>query len=398
MITPFYGELLLQPIPLELSLNYCSHKCAYCFANLNKPDRRAAPQSIVNLLAEMDERETVEAQLLRRRYPVMMSNKVDPFAASNWRLSLQILELFAALKIPVAFQTKGGKGIDEAMELIGPSCFYVTITCADDETCRRIEPGAPLVSERLTMMRMLRERGHHVWVGANPLVRQWIPDVKSFAKRLADEGVKDVWSEVLHLSSDQVTKMSERQKQAMGAESITDALARHIPQSGVDFELSFIEALGEHGINFGCKHWPGPSHVVDAYAAKYPMRFPTMTEFTDQAWATMQPGDEFTFREWAAYMLARLPDIHNNALRHYVHSCSRDLGKRIRYRGAIGFEDVLRTIWIERNHKMCPSRSRVFKKVFTVGAGGEKIYKLCADNLPVRQFTGKSIPKGGEQK
>lgn len=39
MLDVYYGEFLINPIPLELSLNYCSHKCAYCFANVNQPGR-----------------------------------------------------------------------------------------------------------------------------------------------------------------------------------------------------------------------------------------------------------------------------------------------------------------------------------------------------------------------
>ena len=393
MITPFYGELLLQPIPLELSLNYCSHKCAYCFANLNKPDRKAAPQSIVNLLSEIHERETLEAVLLREGYPVMMSNKVDPFAQSNFRLTLQILELLKALKIPVAFQTKGGPGIDEALDLIGPSCFYWTITTDDEAAAKRIEPGAPTIAARFAMMRRVRARGHHVWVGANPLVRQWIPDLGRYVKRLADEGVKDVWSEVLHLSRDQVKKMSSREKDAMTGVVIKDGIASNIPAECVDFEIQFIRLLSERGINFGCKHWPEASHVVDNYT-RYPKRYPTMTEFTDMAWRDWKPGREFTFAEWADFMLARLPDIHLKSLGHYIFSCSRKLGQRIRFAGSIGFWEVLRVIWVEREHRMNPSRSRAFKKIFTLGADGEKIYKLDSEGLPIRWFTGRKMERG----
>ena len=41
MIVPYWGELFVSPAPLEMTLNHCSHACAYCFANLNDPQRRA---------------------------------------------------------------------------------------------------------------------------------------------------------------------------------------------------------------------------------------------------------------------------------------------------------------------------------------------------------------------
>jgi len=394
MIVPFYGELLLQPIPLELSLNYCSHKCAYCFANLNKPDRRAAPQSIVNLLAECDERDTLEARLLSERYPILLSNKVDPFSESNWRLTLQILELLAALEIPVAFQTKGGKGLFEAMDLIKRSCFYFSITAQDDETAKRIEPGAPSISKRFEMMAALRSKGHHVWAGVNPLVREWIPDVNGFARRLAAEGVRHVFSEVLHLSRDQIANMSEREKEAVSPPGIKKASARSIPQDSIDHELDFIDACRENGIEFACKHWPEPTTVLEPYARCYPRRFPTMTEWTNHVWQTQEPGAELTFRDFFEFMSPLFPDIRNKSLGHYVHSCSRNLGRRIRFASGTCFEDILRVIWIEREHRMNPSRSRAFKKKFELNAAGEKIFQMDDEGLPVRYFTGRKLERG----
>lgn len=393
MIVPFYGELLLQCVPLELSLNYCSHQCAYCFANLNKADRRAAPQSIVNLLAECNERDTLEAYLLRERYPVLMSNKSDPFASSNWKLTLQILELLAELKVPVAFQTKGGKGIEEALDLIQPSCWYWTITTFDEDKARQIEPGSPSPSERLRQMAMIKERGHHVWVGVNPVVRQWMGDAREFAKRLAGNGVQHVWTEVLHLSRDQMQAMTPKSLAAITSEVASEALARTIPQAMVDGAMNFIEAAREQGIKVGCKHWPEESHVIDDYARFYPKRFPTMTEWTDHCWQTKRAGDEFTFREWADFMLALLPTVNKKSLRHYIHSCSRNLGKRIRFKDSVTFEDVLRIIWMERDHRMNPSRSRAFKKVVLGEMDGAKIYKLDESGLPIRYFTGRKMER-----
>jgi hypothetical protein len=34
------NELTISPIPIELSLNFYSHSCHFCFANLNAPNRR----------------------------------------------------------------------------------------------------------------------------------------------------------------------------------------------------------------------------------------------------------------------------------------------------------------------------------------------------------------------
>jgi len=39
-IRVYTGELLKSPVPLHLDMNWCSHGCFYCFANLNRPNRR----------------------------------------------------------------------------------------------------------------------------------------------------------------------------------------------------------------------------------------------------------------------------------------------------------------------------------------------------------------------
>jgi DNA repair photolyase len=61
LIEPYWGEFLISPIPLELSLNYCSHKCAYCFANLNDPKRTSDVKAIMRFLSDYLERETPQA-------------------------------------------------------------------------------------------------------------------------------------------------------------------------------------------------------------------------------------------------------------------------------------------------------------------------------------------------
>jgi len=383
MITPYFGEFLLTTIPLELSLNYCSHKCAYCFANLNQPNRKAAAQSIVNQLAEIDTRKTLASKLLALRYPILISNKVDPFAQSNYRLTLQILELLAALKIPVAFQTKGGKGIDEAMDLIGPSCFYWSLTHSSEDTAARIEPGAPSMTERFRQIAKVRARGHHVWAGVNPMNRAWIPDVKEFAQRLADNGIRHVWSEMLHLSRDQVAAMNDLERAAITPEVIGEAMQRNCAPESFTHMMDFIDACRANGISFACKHWPEASTVMDAYAALYPKRFPTLTEFTNLACRTMKPGDEISFADFRAFCDPMLPDIHTNECFHYVASCSRVLAKDISRDSVLDYAAVIKIIWTRPEHRMIPSRSLAFKKTD----------KVDSDGLPIRYYTGRKLER-----
>ena len=111
MLVPYFGEFMVSVVPLELHLNYCSHKCAFCFANLNSPDRRADVKQIMALLTKYRTRRTLEAKLLQWGFPTLFSNLVDPFAVSNARQALPLIEVYQQLGLPLAYQTKGaGKG------------------------------------------------------------------------------------------------------------------------------------------------------------------------------------------------------------------------------------------------------------------------------------------------
>ena len=76
-LKPLYGGLLKIPAPLELSGNWCAHACAYCFANLNAPTRTLDVKGVSRLLADYQNRNTIEGYLLRDGYPVIISNHPD---------------------------------------------------------------------------------------------------------------------------------------------------------------------------------------------------------------------------------------------------------------------------------------------------------------------------------
>jgi len=77
MISAYKGEFLVSPIPLEIDLNYCSHKCNYCFANLNNPKRKANTNKIINQIKNCHNSKSIESYLLANGYPVLMSNKSE---------------------------------------------------------------------------------------------------------------------------------------------------------------------------------------------------------------------------------------------------------------------------------------------------------------------------------
>ena len=232
MIEPFAGNLLNSPIPLELALNYCSHKCGYCFANLNQPDRQADVDAIMKSIRKMysGESEAITSAFLREKRPVCLSNRVDPFATSNYAIATPIVELLTQLGVPVQLQTKGGIGkakdaLFSVAEMIKHSVWYVTISQTDDAIRKAIEPGATSIKDRFDMIQKLKAMGHKVVVGVNPLVKEWC-DYKEMGKMLTDAGVSHVYLQRLHLNNDQIKELSEREKNAMGLEVIKQASKR----------------------------------------------------------------------------------------------------------------------------------------------------------------------------
>ena len=143
MIQPFFGEFLISPAALEWSLNYCSHACAYCFANLNSPTRKGDASKAMRQVAEIGRRATLTDLYLRNKYPVCIANKTDAFSESNYRETLPVIDALKEAGVPIQFQTKGGKGIDQALDGLPPSVWYITVCQNDDAIRKRIEPNAP---------------------------------------------------------------------------------------------------------------------------------------------------------------------------------------------------------------------------------------------------------------
>jgi len=74
MITPYFGEFLIIPMPLELSLERCSNACHYCFSNLNGYELKSSHKSILNQIKGFSTGKNHAAQLLRDGYPICFSN------------------------------------------------------------------------------------------------------------------------------------------------------------------------------------------------------------------------------------------------------------------------------------------------------------------------------------
>ena len=362
MIDLFVGEFLITPIPLELSFNYCSHKCAYCFANLNVPDRRVNIKAVQSMVVEFQQRNTLQARLMQQGYPICISNKVDPLAVTNDNQAIPIVAMLQDLGVPVQIQTKGGRKENQLIAAVSQkSVWYVSISFMDDALRKKIEPGAPAIQQRLDLIQQLSEAGHTVILGLNPLVPEWLPEPEGLFEECHKRGCRYAWIESLHLHTDQIRNMSDREQNAVGS----DIIARSKQAKWSDAEKNHLDRSHEIGKRLGWEtftigYWHR-SKFHDAFRQCYRQTFPTMQDFVNECWG--QLGDEsgvISYDAFEATLMPRLPDISGN-LCHYLRAGNygvvekyKDIPNNLKFRG------VLRRGWLWPELTWAPSRMRCF--------------------------------------
>ncbi len=153
----------------------CQHQCIYC-------DSRSACYEIENfnhdVLVKANALELLEKELPRKRIKgvVGTGSMNDPYmpVEKQYRLTRQALELIARFGFGVHVNTKSDLVLRDVdlLQTIGrlhaTVCF--SISTADDELARKIEPGAPVSSERFRAMRALADSGIAVGVCMMPIL------------------------------------------------------------------------------------------------------------------------------------------------------------------------------------------------------------------------------------
>ena len=192
-----------HPVPLEYSGVDCSNNCLYCFAKAYSC-KESDYQKFQSLIRNLDKRHSLAAELFKAGQPVLLSNRSDPFCGHNYRETLSVLKLLRQSPNGIYFQTKTGKAIEDALEILDGKqnvAWYITVTCADDELSKKIEPNAPPTSERLDWAVYLAEMGYMVILAFNPLVAKWMP--KKVLSEIIDvtisAGVRNFYFDSLHV-------------------------------------------------------------------------------------------------------------------------------------------------------------------------------------------------------
>ena len=179
---------------LKYSMNLyrgCQHQCIYC-------DSRSACYQIDNfnseVLVKANAIELLRKELASKRVKgtIGTGSMNDPYMPLEERLNLtgRALEVIADFRFPVHVMTKSDLVLDDLDTLCQINRVYAavsfTITTADDELGKKLEPGAPLVSERLRAMRTLADHGIHTGVSMMPIL-PFIEDDEENIRRIVEQ-------------------------------------------------------------------------------------------------------------------------------------------------------------------------------------------------------------------
>jgi len=187
---PWKSELCTCPDKLTFNpYTGCDHNCVYCYASSYIPRfHECRPKT--NLLARLKR----EAAKLRGEL-ISLSNSSDPYPQLEQKTGLtrNCLEILVASRCRLQIVTKSDLVTRDIDLLKRIACVIsFTITTANDELSKKLEPGAPVSSRRLEAIEMLVAAGIPVTARIDPVIPFLNDDLATLLKIVSDLGVLQV--------------------------------------------------------------------------------------------------------------------------------------------------------------------------------------------------------------
>lgn len=166
----------------------CSHGCIYC-------DSRSVCYRIEDFSSvrpKANALSLLESELRSKRSSgvITMGAMSDPYNPLEESLLLTrgALQLMLRYGFGAAFTTKSALCARDAQLLSdvsrrAPVCARLTVTCADDELCRKLEPCVSPTSERFAAIRTLADAGVYTGVWLNPVL-PYLTDTEDNIRRI----------------------------------------------------------------------------------------------------------------------------------------------------------------------------------------------------------------------
>ncbi len=374
---PFWGGFPLNSnLGLDLTLNYCG-RCSFCFADLNKPKRRAKVSAVERFIQRhIDQKgRGYAAWLLKQGHAVVFSNRVDPFSATNLKYSMPLIEQMLEADIRFSLQTKGGEGAYQTLDLLDrygrQIVWYISIETLSDKISSTFARGAPLPKDRLVLVKEIIKRGHKVNVGINPCVPQWLRSPKKLTNILAKLGVWGVWVQPLHLRLTQLKNMPFADWKVFGEANSTVIkfwkeidfkqkycrlpllLDQAVYPQKYPYVFEHVNKTKQAARQSGLEVYDGQqaerSDYFKPYKDLYPVAFPLMQDFVNYCHDTKKSGDAIYWKDFRDFFVPKLPN-GKWGLREYLSAQTyRNRMYGLNIPQQMTFEELLYYMWQHKN-------------------------------------------------
>lgn len=369
MIQNFIGEFMFHPAPLEYSGNTCTHGCAYCFANIRKESRYAKINTALNQLKRITPI-TFTDFLIQKGYPICLSNKTDPFSATDYVNTISLAKHLKNKSNGIFWQTKGGKGLDEVLEILKDKkeqVWYITLTTINPETSKRVESNAPTPEERLQLAERLVKLGYLVIIAFNPLVEEWMPkqDVDNVIIRCKKIGVKHLVVEQLHLNEKEIASFKPNRRSKFKEEELAKTLEHKQDLKYARDIVEHIESSGLMPMKIGM---PKQSYFFKEIREKLGKISPNHYDVINYCFQKNKgEGVVLKYADFVNIITSGTEEIFNadyNGFKGYIFKASFNVWKGNKEAQSIRtLKEVLKYHWNEKSIKCSLQHNALFRKL-----------------------------------
>ncbi len=316
MIDILTNGFLTSPAAITFNGNHCSHGCTYCFANINNPKRTLDIKAVTSQLRNYKKRNDLVSFYLREKYPLLISNSIDPFSKSNQPFVNNLIRTLIDIEVPIILATRGGVGIDDILTDLKPSVWYISIPYNEDTVRQHYEPKATTLQERYDLIKTVTDLGHKVILSINPLNANFAPNPQEIAQRGKEAGATSVLINKLHLSPKQQTNLTDREKAVIGEDLLKDARGRNFKNDWIELAIDlygwcFNNDMPLAGFDDGLE-----TKVFNEFRTTYGKQLPTIYDWFNWCAANKTTGDAIYFQEFFDFYAPLLPELEGNVSKY----------------------------------------------------------------------------------
>ncbi|MCL2065753.1 MAG: radical SAM protein [Candidatus Cloacimonetes bacterium] len=189
----------------------CDHGCIYCYARSNYYEKT---DNFDKVRAKQDALRIVRDDLLKKKKKgvILTGGVSDPYNSKEkeYKLTRNALELINAFSFGICIITKSDlvkRDTDILLDIKehSPTSVNFSITCSDDEMCRKVEPFASTTTERFEAIEHLSKNGIITGVLIDPVI-PYITDstenIQELVKKAKAHGAKYVYISTLVTMAD----------------------------------------------------------------------------------------------------------------------------------------------------------------------------------------------------